>query len=101
MGKPQNSMIKQVDRPDLVESFSDSLGLLTFNDGVMRLEFRVIRYNEPKPPKPPTGTSYPVARLALSPDAAVDLYNRLSQLINAMEQQGLVKKGPDGPQSIQ
>lgn len=91
---------KYIDRPDVVETYADSLGMCTFEDGVFRLELTANRYDEPKPPAPPTGRRYPVVRVAMPVPAVVRLFNHLNQMMNLLQQRGIVKE-ETGPVTIQ
>ncbi len=84
--------IRFVDRPEISETFADSTRTFTFDGHTMRIEFCTIRMDEPKPPNSPTGRQYPVCRLVLTPNAAVDLFNKLKQIMAALEQSGAIKK---------
>jgi hypothetical protein len=84
--------VRFVDRPEVSETFADSFRAVTFDGQTMRMEFCAIRMDEPKPPNPPTGRQYPVCRLVLTPNAAVDLFNNLQQIMSALEQSGAIKK---------
>jgi hypothetical protein len=89
--------IRYVDRPDLEETFADSVTGLTFDGQTLRIEFGVTRLDEVKADTPISGRRHPSCRLVLTPGAAVDLINRLQQIAAALKQAGLIK-GP--PQSI-
>ena len=80
------------DRPELSETFVDAVGLSTFDSQHFRLELQVTRLDEPKPPQPPTGRRYPVARLVLTVPAAIDLHNKLGSFVEMMLAKGVVKK---------
>lgn len=86
--------VQFVDSPEVSETFADSSRAVTFDGQTMRIEFCTIRMDEPKPPNPPTGRQYPVCRLVLTPNAAVDLFNKLQQVMAALEQSGAIKKNP-------
>jgi hypothetical protein len=90
-----------IDRLDVVETFIDSTGLVTFDGNTVRAELCVTRMNEPAPPKGLTGRKYPAVRLVLTPNATVDLFNHLQTMIDAMEKQGLVKRHQPAPVSVQ
>jgi hypothetical protein len=92
--RPDKSNFQYVDRPDLTETFTDSVGKCTAEDGVFHLELLMCRYDTPKPPKPPTGHFYPAARLAMSIPTAISLYNQLRQLMDTLEKQGVLESGP-------
>jgi hypothetical protein len=76
-----------VDRPELGETLVDDVGKVVFKEGLLLLELMVTRLDEPHPPEPPTGTTYPVARLALTSNAARKLHQRLTGLLAVLEQQ--------------
>jgi hypothetical protein len=80
-----------VDRPDMVETFVDSVTGLIFDGQTLRLEFGVTRFDEVKPNAPMTARRYPACRLVLSTVAAVDLINRMQQIAAALTQAGVVK----------
>jgi hypothetical protein len=84
--------IQYVDLPNLSETFADALGSMTFDGQTARMELCVTRMNEPKPPNPPTARRYPVCRLVLTPEALLELYGHLHQLVDTLEKQGAIHK---------
>ena len=60
---------------------------MTFDGKAVKMEFVVHRFNEPKPPKPPSGQKITAARLVLSPEAAEALLKGLSQIAAAVQQE--------------
>jgi hypothetical protein len=92
--QPQSVQIRFVDRPEVTETFADSSHTVTFDGQTMRIEFCTVRMDEPRPSDSPTGRQYPVCRLVLTPNAAVDLFNKLQQIMAALEQSGAIKKNP-------
>lgn len=84
--------IRYVDLPELSETFADSTRLILFDGQSARIEFCITRMDEPKPPKEPTAKRYPVCRLVLTPEAALNLSNNLQNIINAMQKNGIVKR---------
>jgi hypothetical protein len=89
--------IQDVDRPEVTETFADSLALSTFDGAAARLTFCVRRMQEPQQGKPPQFKKYPVCRMVLTPDATVELFNRLNQMMGALQKLGLVKLEPGKP----
>ena len=83
---------RYIDRPELVETFADSITSLLFDGQSLRIEFGVSRVDEMKPNVPPTGRRYPACRLVLTPMAAIELINRMQQVGSALTQAGLVKQ---------
>lgn len=83
------------DLPNVPEIFADGLELITFNGQFAKVTLTVDRMDEPRPGnKKPTGNKVTAARLVLSPNAVIDLHNRMSQLIAVLEQSGVVKRQP-------
>jgi len=100
MKKP-GIQVRFVDRPEVSETFVDSIRALGFDGHTMRLELCATRFDEPESQKPPSGRQYPVCRLVLTPNAALDLFNRLQQIMSALEQKGAIKRHTEPPQTVQ
>jgi hypothetical protein len=83
--------LRYVDRPDLGETFADSVSGLIFDGQTLRIEFAVTRLDEVKTGAPITGRRYPACRVVLPPAAAIDLINRMQQIATALTQAGVVK----------
>ncbi|MFY9894951.1 MAG: hypothetical protein WAK63_12565 [Xanthobacteraceae bacterium] len=83
--------IRYIDRPDVEETFADSVSGLIFDGQALRIEFAVTRLDEVKPNAPLSGRRYPASRIVLPPAAAVDLINRMQQIAAALTQAGVVK----------
>jgi len=86
--------IRYIDRPEVSETFADSLRAISYDGQTMRIEFCAMRMDDLTPPTPPAGRQYPVCRLVLTPNAGIDLFNKLQQIMAALEQSGAVKKTP-------
>src|SRR5215471_14927716 len=87
----QRVTIHYLDRPDMAETFADSLTGVRFDGQTLRLEFGVTRMDSVQANAPITGRRYPACRLVLQPTAAVDLINRMQQIATALRQAGVVK----------
>ena len=92
----QTATFRYVDRPDIPETFADSINALFFDGQMLRIEFGVNRFDEMKPNAPLTGRRLPACRLVLPATAAVELINRMQQIATALAQSGLVKQTPPG-----
>jgi len=99
MAKSIIPQIHFVDRPDLSETFADSVHGIIFDGQTMRIELCSTRMDQPQPQKEPTARQYPVCRLVLSPIAAIDLYNKLQQVLQALEKEGKITRNPPPPQT--
>ena len=86
--------LRYVDRPDLMETFADSISNLSFDGQSLRIEFAITRMDEMKPNSPMSGRRYPACRLALPPMAAADLINKMQQIGAALAQAGVMKATP-------
>jgi hypothetical protein len=75
----QAATIRYVDRPDVGETFADSITGLVFDGQTLRIEFGVTRVDEVKPDAPITGRRYPTSRIVLSPGAAIELSTACSR----------------------
>src|ERR1044072_5533111 len=95
--KVSPQQITDVDRPELAETFVDSLTLSTFDGAAPRVPCCVLRMQEPQQGKPAHFNRYPVCRMVLTPDATIELYNRLNQMMGALQKLGLVKIEPGKP----
>jgi hypothetical protein len=91
-----------VDIPEVFETFSDSLNMTFFDGQALRIEFCVTRITLPtQTNKSAVRKKYPCCRIALTPNAMVELYNRLSQHIKAMQKSGTLKQVEKPPSIIQ
>lgn len=93
--------VRFVDRPEVTETFTDSIRSIGFDGQTMRLEFCVTRMEHVQPPNPPSGCQYPACRLVLTPNAAIDLFNKLQRIISVLEQSGAIKRNTPTPQTVQ
>jgi hypothetical protein len=82
---------RYVERPEIAETFADSITAVFFDGQSLRLEFAVSRVDDVKPNAPIAGRRYPACRLVLTPTAAVELINRMQQIGAALTQAGVVK----------
>ena len=99
MSLPPEIKTTFVDRPDLTETFADSLETFTFSNGLLRVDLCCTRLEtpaNPNPQNPPTAKKYPVARLVMPLDTAVTLFNQLNQLFGVLEQSGAIKRETSG-----
>lgn len=93
--------IRFVDRPDLTETFADSIHGLSFDGQTMRIDFCTVRIDPPKEPEARTGRQYPVCRMVLTPNAALDLFGRLQQVVQALEKKGAIQRTPPTSATMQ
>ena len=87
----QAATFRYVDRPELAETFADSINALFFDGQMLRIEFGVNRFDDMKANAPLTGRRMPACRLVLPATAAVELINRMQQIASALAQAGVVR----------
>jgi hypothetical protein len=90
----QSATVRYVDRPDLEETFADSITALLFDGQTLRIEFGVTRIDDVKANSPVTGRRYPACRVVLPPATAAELINRMQQIAQALSQAGVLKTPP-------
>lgn len=95
----QQPAMTYVDRPEISETFADSCFRMTVEGLNAKLEFVVNRMDDPKPPAPPTGKATTVCRIVLPLPGVVDLHAKLSQLLGALQAQGILHQLPQTPQT--
>ncbi|MBV8095695.1 MAG: hypothetical protein JO110_21200 [Acetobacteraceae bacterium] len=91
--RPQPA-IRYVDRPDMAETFVDSITGLVFDGQTLRIEFGVTRLDEVKANSQITGRRYPACRLVLPAAAAADLITRMQQTGAAIAQARAARAAP-------
>ena len=93
-GVPSTQFPKE-ERHDVKETFANSLSQCFFDGQTLRLELCSIRLDEAKPPPAkPIGKRHVVARIVLTPEGAVELFNACMQMAGAFKQAGLLKESP-------
>jgi len=87
------------DRPEVTETFADSIRSCVFDGQNVRVEFTVGRFEDASTQGVIEGKQVPVCRLVLNAPAMFELLNRLGQITESMRKAGLIKVNPpaDGP----
>jgi hypothetical protein len=76
---------------EIRETFADQVGFMICDGSTLRIDFEVVRMNEPVSLEPPTKERHVVARLALPMSCAIDLINQVGRLAGQLAQSGLIK----------
>ena len=100
MPLPANTTVREVDRPDVEECFVDAVGLGTLHGSTLRLTLCAYRFDEPRPPNPPSVSKVPTCRLVLTAEGAIELYNMMNSMMGVMQQAGLIKVEPGKPPAV-
>jgi hypothetical protein len=98
MSEPTSKTIQETSRKlpiiphhELSETFADQVGAIMFDGSILKIDFVAVRLGAVMPPAPTTAERHVVARLVLSPGAALDLINQVKQLADQLAQAGLIK----------
>ncbi|HEY4774139.1 MAG TPA: hypothetical protein VIH40_04905 [Xanthobacteraceae bacterium] len=86
--------LRYEDRPEVGETFADSIRSCVFDGQLMRIEFTVARFDDPGPQGIIEGRQVPVCRLVLNRTALADLFNRVGQLGAALTKAGVTIEPP-------
>ena len=94
---PSNrAKLRYHDRPEISETFADSIRSCVFDGQNARIEFTVGRFEDPGALGIIEGKQVPVCRLVLNAPAMLELFNRLGQLTESMRKAGMIKVNPPG-----
>lgn len=96
---PQPPQLTYVDRPEISETFADSLGRLTFDGLTLRMEFLVNRMDDPNPPTPPTGRALTACRVVLPLSGVMDMAGKLQMLMAQLQAAGVLRQVQTPPTS--
>jgi hypothetical protein len=96
-GRPPPKLRYQ-DRPEIPETFADSIRSCVFDGQLLRIEFTVSRYDDPGALGILEGRQVPVSRLVLNRSALADLFNRIGQLGGALRKAGVIAEGAAKPE---
>ena len=92
--KLEDDQVRYIDRPEILETFVDSIGAGSFQHGVARIEMCVTRMDKLEQGDKPTARRYPVARAVLTPQAILDLFQQLQGMVIIMQKEGVIKTQP-------
>jgi hypothetical protein len=90
-------LLTYVDRPDVSETFVDSLEKCLFDGSAVRLEFVVNRIAQAQPGKQPEAVKMTASRLVTTLPGLVSLASHVNGMINALKAQGVIQEGQAPP----
>jgi hypothetical protein len=88
---PLTKKLPVVPHHEVGETYADQVGFLICDGSTLKIDFEVIRMNEPTSPTPPEKERHVVARLAMSMNCAIDLINQVTRLAEQLAKSGLIK----------
>lgn len=92
----QPTKIQHVDRPDMPETFVDSVHIVAWDGQTLRVELCVTRYPGLGPESTAQVTRYPSCRLVLTSQATVELFSRLQQTVATLVKTGAIQQKAQG-----
>jgi hypothetical protein len=96
---PRKPKLRYQDRPEIGETFADSIRSCVFDGQLVRIEFTVARFDDPGALGILEGRQVPVCRLVLNRAALADLINRVGQLGAALKKAGAVDQATQPEQT--
>src|SRR5262249_22095068 len=88
---PSAATWSYVDRPEVSETFVDSLEKISFDGTSIRLELTVNRFDSPHSTGVWTGRKVTACRLITNPSGLLSIAGALNNLIASLQQQGILK----------
>jgi hypothetical protein len=96
---PRKPKLRYQDRPEIGETFADSIRSCVFDGQLVRIEFTVSRFDDPGALGILEGRQVPVCRLVLNRSAMADLVNRVGQLGAALKKAGVADQAAAAEQT--
>jgi hypothetical protein len=87
-----------IDRPEVSEVFADRLQSMHFDGSTIRMEFCVVRLEDPSSGEDRKAWAYPACRVVLSARGAAEMLKQMSELQAALVRQGLLPKAEPAPE---
>src|SRR5882724_10048895 len=87
----QTKKLPVVPHHEIRETFADQVGFIVCDGSTLKIDFEVVRMDEPKSLAPPEKERHVVVRLALSMSCAIDLMNQVNRLAEQLAKSGLIK----------
>jgi hypothetical protein len=91
--------VEFVDRPDLQWAFVDTSATSIENKAICKLEFCTLRWTAAGPGLKTSAKEYPVARLAMSVSAMIELHKKLTRMLQQLEAEGVVNRAEPVPKA--
>ena len=96
---PRKPKLRYQDRPEIGETFANSIRSCVFDGQLMRIEFTVARFDDPGALGILEGRQVPVCRLVLNRAELADLVNRVGQLGAALKKAGTIDQAAQPEQT--
>jgi hypothetical protein len=91
------AQLTYVDRPEVSETFADSLARLTFDGMNLKMEFTVNRMDDPNPPAAPTGKALTACRVVMPLPGMLDMIGKLQAIVAQLQAAGVLRQIANPP----
>ena len=95
----QAMQLTHADRPEISETFVDSLWRVSFENMVVKMELTVNRVDDPNPPAAPTGRAMTACRLVMPITGMIDMLGKLQAVMAQLQAAGVVTPISNPPTS--
>jgi hypothetical protein len=89
---PVAQQLTYVDRPEVAETFVDTLRRAGFDGINVRIEFTVNRLDDPRPPAPPAGQALTACRLVIPLTGFLAMVQQLETLVSTLRAKGVLRQ---------
>jgi hypothetical protein len=96
---PTQPQMTYVDRPEISETFADSLYRISFDSLQIRMEFVVNRFDDPQAGVAPTGKAITACRVVMPLPGMIDMHAKLSAIIQTLQAQNVLRTVTQPPTS--
>lgn len=89
---PQPTQLTYVDRPEVSETFADSLWRISFENMVIKMELVVNRVDDPNPPAAPAGRAMTACRIVMPLPGMIDMLGKLQAVVAQLQAAGVIRQ---------
>jgi hypothetical protein len=80
-----------VDRPEVSETFADSMWRVNFENSLVKMEFAVNRMDDPNGAAAPTGRVMTACRIVIPLAAMMDMLGKLQAMLTQLQAAGVIR----------
>jgi hypothetical protein len=93
-------LLTYVDRPEILETYVDTLWRVYFDGNAIRMDFVVNRLDNPQAQPPRLGKAFTASRIVIPLFGMADMLNKLQDIMGQLQAQGTIRQThpPDSTQ---
>ncbi len=81
-----------VDRPEILETYVDSLWRVYFDGQTIRMDFVINRMDDPQPQIPPSDKALTASRIVIPVIGMADMLSKLQNVVAQLQAQGTLRQ---------